>query len=181
MAYDNVTRLLVLKSALQNGKTHIQLVNLNLVRDVTVVSESSGSNSSSTVLPQLNFAKIQKRAREESDKKLRSVCSSRCTREGRRLFLAIRKTIEDVSWDRENIVVLHKVEVRPPYNVDHVEVLSGVDMVNAQSALEHVRKILEKYKRDQSNVDLEKDMDSIPSMASVAISAPPLQTQSSTS
>ncbi|KAI8431778.1 hypothetical protein MSG28_016203 [Choristoneura fumiferana] len=40
--------------------------------------------------------------------------------EGQRLFLAIARVIEDVSWAGQNIRVYNEVTISPPYKVENV-------------------------------------------------------------
>jgi len=43
-------------------------------------------------------------------------------------------SISDVKWDKETIIVMNDVTIKPPYGVDNVE--------GKQSAIAHVRKIV---------------------------------------
>jgi hypothetical protein len=63
---------------------------------------------------------------------------------GQKLFQAISKTIDDVTWNGENIYVLKEVTIYPPYRPDNVK--GNMD----SKALKHVRKIVEKHINDQS-------------------------------
>lgn len=56
--------------------------------------------------------------------------------EGQKLFIAISKTIQDITWNGANIVVFNNVTIRPPYKVDNVHgnVESG--------AYRHVKKVV---------------------------------------
>ncbi|VDM56185.1 unnamed protein product [Angiostrongylus costaricensis] len=64
------------------------------------------------------------------------------TIEGQRAFIQLRRTLDDVRWRGENISVLGRVIVRPPYTPESADALQADSQ--AQSALMHVRKILSK-------------------------------------
>jgi len=56
--------------------------------------------------------------------------------EGQKLFIAISKTIQDITWNGANIVVFDNVTIRPPYKVDNVH-------GNTESgAYRHVKKVV---------------------------------------
>ena len=67
--------------------------------------------------------------------------------EGQRLFTAIKKTIEEVSWRAEDIIVMDKVCVSKPYTPDCVKALN--EKVEEKKAIDHVRKIVEKHIQDR--------------------------------
>ena len=62
--------------------------------------------------------------------------------EGQRLFTAINKTIDEISWDKEEIVVMNKVRISPPYTVDSVK--------GDIAASNHVKKIVEKHTKERA-------------------------------
>ena len=107
----------------------------------------------STASPQppisLNVQRLKNRAEEQikSKKRLVAALKAGVSPEGQRLFTAIKKTIEDVSWRNEDIIVMDKVCVTKPYNPDCVKPLH--DGVHEKKAIDHVRKIVEKHLQDR--------------------------------
>ncbi|VDP39763.1 unnamed protein product [Heligmosomoides polygyrus] len=63
--------------------------------------------------------------------------------EGQRAFIQLRRTLDDVRWRGEDITVLNRVVIRPPYTPESAAALQEGD-AQSQSALMHVRKILSK-------------------------------------
>ena len=65
---------------------------------------------------------------------------------GQSLYFAIKKTIEDVSWRNQDILVMDKVLVTKPYTADCVKALN--EKAPEKKAIDHVRKIVEKHIQD---------------------------------
>ena len=91
----------------------------------------------------LNVQRLKNRAEEQIRQKQRLVNALKAglSPEGQRLFTAIKKTIEDVSWNKDDIIVMDKVCISKPYTPDCVKALN--ESV-PEKAIEHVRKIVEK-------------------------------------
>jgi hypothetical protein len=70
--------------------------------------------------------------------------------EGQRLFTAIKKTIEEVTWLNEDIVVFDKVCVVKPYTQDCVRPFRGSADV-PDKMIDHVRKIVDKHIQDRES------------------------------
>lgn len=66
--------------------------------------------------------------------------------EGQKLFIAISKTIQDITWNGANIVVFNNVTIRPPYKVDNVH---GNTESGAYRHVKKVVRILIKYLNEQ--------------------------------
>ena len=83
--------------------------------------------------------------REACDKKKKLVAALRAgvSPEGQRLFVAINKTLDEVSWDNEDIVVMRNVRISPPYTVECVR--------GDTAAVNHVRKIVLKHQLDSAS------------------------------
>ena len=67
--------------------------------------------------------------------------------DAQRLFQAIRKTIEEVSWRNQDIIVMDKVLVTKPYTAECVKALN--EKAPEKKAIDHVRKIVEKHYQDR--------------------------------
>ncbi|KAL3250132.1 hypothetical protein MRX96_055730 [Rhipicephalus microplus] len=134
LAFDQQTKALMLKCASSSGKANvsdIRMVNLNFVSELTVKKEAG---SSQLTPPQpLN-----------TEKRLAAAISAGVSHDGIRLFLAIRKTIDDVTWQGKNIIVMNQVTIVPPYRPENCKGKSDSD-----ASVLHVRKIVEKHLRDQ--------------------------------
>jgi len=151
LCYDHATRLLVLR--LTGGpKPEMRFLNLALVDHVAVVKNPPADHSA--LFPYSTAAQGQERLKRAELKKCTSMPTVTVSPAGQRVFIAIRKTLEDINWDGENIVVLSRVAVRPPYTCDDVEPLPNLPpniQPQAVSTASHVKKILEKHLRQSAS------------------------------
>ncbi|EZA54683.1 LSM12-like protein A [Ooceraea biroi] len=120
----------------------VHVVNLSLVSNVQVIREVSPT----TIEPpqSLNLQRLNTRVRNQIEEKKRLVMALQAgaSPEGQKLFIAISKTIQDITWSGANIVVFDNVTIRPPYKVDNVH-------GNTESgAYRHVKKVVEKHIKD---------------------------------
>jgi len=162
VAFDRASKLLALKCYRQPAGSkksrvqQLQLINVNLVQEANVVQEAPPASSQAQV-PNFNYPKINKRAFEEAARKRRSLCSDSVSPEGQKLFVTIRKTIEDVQWDGDNILVLSSVVISSPYKTENVEVRVNEDQhpqqhqrnivtrAQAQNTADHLKKIIDQF------------------------------------
>ena len=140
LAFDANTRMLILKSEPSSGRTNqnnVHMLNLGFVSDIQVRRESKEKPPEPN---SLNIQRLNARAREQIDKKKKLVAALRAgvPPEGQRLFAAINKTLDEVHWSGEDIVVMKNVRIVPPYNPDNVK--------GDSTASNHVRKIVSVFK-----------------------------------
>ncbi|XP_012060077.1 PREDICTED: protein LSM12 homolog [Atta cephalotes] len=154
LAFDPQTKMLILKSPSSSGRpslNDIHIVNLSLVSNVQVTREVSPTTSEP---PQsLNLQRLNTRVRNQIDEKRRLVMALQAgvSPEGQKLFIAISKTIQDITWNGANIVVFNNVTIRPPYKVDNVH-------GNTESgAYRHVKKVVEKHIKDTLQAQQQRD------------------------
>nr|ACO14655.1 LSM12 homolog A [Caligus clemensi] len=149
VAHDPSTRFLVLK--IPSGKCHSQwdvhMVNLSSVKDFKVLSEGLSRSGSESLppLPSLNVQKLETRLRDSIEKKKRHLLSYKdgVSPEGQKLFRAVSKTLDEVLWDGQNIMVMDMVQICPPYKPENVKGSQHMEAFN------HVKKIVEKHVKDQ--------------------------------
>ena len=102
---------------------NVHLLNLNYAADVKVKKDRESTEKPPEPLS-LNINRLNARAREMIAKKrqLVSALKAGVSPDGQRLFAAINKTLDEVSWDREEIVVMRNVRICPPYTAECVKV-----------------------------------------------------------
>ncbi|KAL2749965.1 protein LSM12 [Vespula maculifrons] len=138
-------RVIFVECPASNGRpslNDVHIVNLSLVSDVQVKREVSPTTSEP---PQsLNLQMLNRRVRNQIEEKKRLVMALQAgvSPEGQKLFIAISKTIQDITWNGANIVVFDNVTIRPPYKVDNVH--GNED----SGAYKHVKKVVEKHIKD---------------------------------
>ncbi|KAK0098240.1 hypothetical protein PV326_010139 [Microctonus aethiopoides] len=147
LAFDPQTKMLILILLLSSHKecpsssgrpsvNDVHIVNLSLVSDVQVKREVSPM---ATEPPQsLNLQRLNTRVRNQIEEKKRMVKALQAgvSPEGQKLFIAIAKTIQEITWSGQNIVVWDDVTIVPPYKVDNVH-----GNIESKPYL-HVRKVL---------------------------------------
>ncbi|XP_053550406.1 protein LSM12 [Bombina bombina] len=143
VAFDYQSKMLALKCPSSNGKPNhadILLLNLAYVSDVEVLHDRT---QTPPPLASLNISKLASRARSEKEEKLSQAyaISAGVSLDGQQLFQTIHKTIKECKWQEKNIVVMEEVVISPPYQVGNCKGKEG-------SALDHVRKVVEKHFRD---------------------------------
>ncbi|XP_054724547.1 protein LSM12-like [Uloborus diversus] len=151
IAFDYQTKILFLKCPSKSGKTNVhdmRMINLDFVEDVVIKKEvTTPSNGTQSLMP-LNIEKLSGRAKQHVKERQRlvSALSSGVSNEGVKLFLAITKTISEVTWQGKNIVVMNQVTITPPYRPENCKPIGKGD----GDAVNHVRRIVEKYVKDQA-------------------------------
>ncbi|XP_059618614.1 LSM12 homolog A [Phlebotomus argentipes] len=161
LAFDQSTKILILKCTAVSGnvKQHdVFMVNLSLCGDVQVKKEVSTKPDP----PQsLNLQRLTTRLRNtlEQKKRLVTALAAGVSPDGQKLFIAISKTIDQVTWSGPNIVVFNDVTISPPYKVDNV---AG----NPDSKqLTYVKKIVEKYLTDSAATSSATNNQGIPAVS----------------
>jgi len=145
VAFDYSSKMLAIKSTSSSGKpgtADVRMLNMNYVSDVSVVKEASEPPQT---LASLNMPKLMSRVRTSVDEKRRQVnyIGIGVTPEAQKLFNTITKTISEVRWDKQNIIIMNEVTITPPYTVEDCRGKDG-----SSKALQHVKKIVDKYIRE---------------------------------
>jgi hypothetical protein len=69
--------------------------------------------------------------------------SVQATPEGQAIFDRLLKACNDVTWRGESIMVLHQVQVNPPYGTDDCKLVTGIrGSEHDEGSLERVKKIV---------------------------------------
>nr|CAG4649757.1 EOG090X0FOW [Scapholeberis mucronata] len=147
LAFDQPTKMLILKSPSSCGRSCVNdahVVNLGQVSDVQVKKEAT---SSPPPHPVQNVERLKKRVRLEVERKQHMITAleSGVSPEGLKLFTAVKRTIDDVTWEGKDIRVMEQVTISPPYQPENVK-------GNMEKAVNHVRKIVEKHLKDQLEI-----------------------------
>jgi len=155
VAFDLATRMLAIKSSSASskavgGRSDVQVVNLQYVSDIQTISEAP-ADLSSQALPNLNFAKLTSRMNSNTDEKLRKIgyTGVGVSALAQRLVNAITKTLAEVRWDGQNVVVMDVVTISPPYGVADCRLNEGQG--SQVQALHHVQKLVGKFHRENNS------------------------------
>jgi len=143
IAYEPKHKIVMIKSpGTRSGLNTVELVNLTHCVDITVEEEAQTAPGE---MPGLNTQKLDGRLRDTVEKKKRLITAFKAgiSPEGQRLFQAINKTLDEVSWNGDKIVVLREVTIDPPYRPENIRGKED------NKALKYVRQIVEKHISDQ--------------------------------
>ncbi|XP_039268920.2 protein LSM12 homolog A-like [Styela clava] len=150
IAFDYQTKTLVLKHPSTSGKANtnnISLLNLSNVSDIKVLKEGADQDFE---LCAISHTKLRKRLNQEIQAKVNMAQGSSMgvTPDGLKVFAFIFKTIEQCRWNDKSILVMDEVLINPPYRSEDCIAKDGKEA----KALDHVRKIVEKYHKDHGNI-----------------------------
>ncbi|XP_002738865.2 protein LSM12-like [Saccoglossus kowalevskii] len=147
MAFDVPTRMLALKTAASGKATNydIRIINLFLATNVELIREPTETPPPP---PALNLQKLNFRCNHEVDAKKNAVFSIGVdvTPEAQKLFNTLYKTLK-CRWHDKSIIVMDEVTISPPYGLENCKGKEGT--------LNHVRKIIEKHIREQSETQVQ--------------------------
>jgi len=143
-AFHAASRLLIIKAPASNGKAtnnDMYIINADCVEKLSIEDGNAADS-----LKAIDFQKLEKRRLKSIGLKKARIraLSADVAPEGRKLFLTIIKTIDEVAWDGEKIVVLNEVTISPPYRIENV---SG----EKEASVIHVKKIVDKHWKEQQS------------------------------
>ncbi|XP_050441736.1 protein LSM12 homolog A [Adelges cooleyi] len=150
LGFEPNTKMLILKcpSTTNNPMLNdINIVNLAFAKDVQVKKES---NFNPPPLPSLNLNRLNNRVKTQIQDKKRqiSAMSANVSPEAQKLYLTITKTIPEVSWQGQNIVVYDHVIISPPYKPENVKGTGNQE----DKAIVYIKNIVEKHVKDNASV-----------------------------
>lgn len=121
------------------------MFNIALISEIREISGPANGDSLETMFAPTCTSNQQVAERSMLAEKRRCVeaMEADVSIEGQRAFIQLRRTLDDVRWRGEDITVLNRVVIRPPYTPESAAALQEGD-AQSQSALMHVRKILSK-------------------------------------
>jgi len=143
LGYDPNFKVVILKSSgSRPGRNNVSLVNLAHCSEMKVEEEGKEAPGE---LQSLNTQRLEQRFKDSIEKKKKLIMAFKAgiSPEGQRLFQVINKTLDDVMWNGDKIVVMG-VTIEPPYRPESIK--SSADNNKAK---DHIRKIVEKHIRDQ--------------------------------
>jgi len=153
IAFDEEHKALVLKCQTADRKTNdVRVVNLLCVTKLDIESEAGSTAPSPPA--QINIQKIRDRIKvnNEERRKMAAAIAKGVSGEGISVFLAIRKTIEEVTWHDLDILVMNSVRIQPPYQPDNCVPSNDTVGLDHQSVA-HVKNIVEKHLKDLKQSD----------------------------
>nr|QBH72790.1 hypothetical protein [Essigella californica] len=148
LGFEPTTKMLILKCQSTSSNpllNNINIVNLAFAKDVQVKKESTFNPPP---LPSLNLNRLKNRIKTQIQDKKRqiSAMSANVSPEAQKLYLTITKTIPEVSWQGQNIVVYDHVIISPPYKAENVKGTGNPE----DKAILYIKNIVEKHVKDSA-------------------------------
>ncbi|XP_025422983.1 protein LSM12 homolog A [Sipha flava] len=148
LGFEPTTKMLILKCPSTSNNpllNNINIVNLAFAKDVQVKKESSFNPPP---LPSLNLNRLNNRIKTQIQDKKRqiSAMSANVSPEAQKLYLTITKTIPEVSWQGQNIVVYDHVIISPPYKPENVKGIGNPE----DKAILYIKNIVDKHVKDSA-------------------------------
>ncbi|XP_015370071.1 PREDICTED: protein LSM12 homolog A-like [Diuraphis noxia] len=171
LGFEPTTKMLILKCPSTNNNpllSNINIVNLAFAKDVQVKKESSFNPPP---LPSLNLNRLNNRIKTQIQDKKRqiSAMSANVSPEAQKLYLTITKTIPEVTWQGQNIVVYDQVIISPPYKADNVKGTGNQE----DKAILYIKNIVEKFVKDTASQQVSSTPTTHRSKPSAATAAAP--------
>lgn len=145
-------------------------MNLAFAKDVQVKKESSFNPPP---LPSLNLNRLNNRIKTQIQDKKRqiSAMSANVSPEAQKLYMTITKTIPEVSWQGQNIVVYDHVIISPPYKPENVKGIGNPE----DKAILYIKNIVDKHVKDAAAQQVSTTTISHRNKPTVATAAPQSQ------
>uniref|UniRef100_A0A1I7ZGP7 AD domain-containing protein n=1 Tax=Steinernema glaseri TaxID=37863 RepID=A0A1I7ZGP7_9BILA len=143
LGFDQERKMLIVRDG-AGSKPVMRFLNLDMVNENFKITEDRASDHVPFNFSKITEQQLEDRVRKAVQKRESSALQCDVSIEGQRAFIALRKTLDQVKWDMEKIIVFDgKICVDAPYTPDSVKLLEA-DNQNNRCAVEQVKRILSK-------------------------------------
>ncbi|EYB86520.1 hypothetical protein Y032_0277g1113 [Ancylostoma ceylanicum] len=144
VCFDPALKVLVVRDT-SSGRATVRMFNIALISEIREIAGPANGDTLETMFSPSSMSnqQVNDRSALAENRRCIEAMETDVPLEGQRAFIQLRRTLDDVRWKGEDISVLERVVVRPPYTPESAAALQEGDS-QSQSALMHVRKILSK-------------------------------------
>ncbi|WKX99702.1 hypothetical protein Q1695_014517 [Nippostrongylus brasiliensis] len=144
VCFDPALKVLAVRDT-SSGKPILRMFNIALISEIREIAAPANGDTLETMFSpsSVNNQQVADRSAIAENRRCIEAMETDVSLEGQRAFIQLRRTLDDVRWKGEDISVLERVVVRPPYTPESAIAIQEGDS-QSQSALTHVRKILSK-------------------------------------
>ncbi|XP_076460284.1 protein LSM12-like [Babylonia areolata] len=150
VGFEHETRFLWIKRPVvgQHERYDLTFVNMELVANM---EQREDNQIVPDPLPYVPIARVNNRLRVNvaEFRRQKLYVGENVSPEGQLLMDSIAKTIGEVRWQNDKIVVMECVMVEPPYTINEVHLIPGKESSHNNTTLAHIRKIVEKHQQDE--------------------------------
>jgi len=146
VAYDSEYKVVIMRTpGSRPGIHNVSILNLVNCAELKVDEECKESPGG---MPEMSMQKLEERRRTQTEKKMKLITAFKAgiSPEGQKLFQYINKTIDEVMWHNDKILVMNKVIIEPPYRPEHVRIKQGIkEDESSLKNLNHIKKVVERF------------------------------------
>merc|ERR1712223_1276058 len=102
----------------------------------------------------MSMQKLEDRKRTQTEKKIKLITAFKAgiSPEGQKLFQYINRTLDEITWHNDKILVMNKIIIDPPYRPEHVRIKQGIkEDDSTMKNLSHIRKIVERFSGSENS------------------------------
>jgi len=152
VAYDSEYKVVIMRTpGSRPGHHNVSILNLVNCAEIKVDEECKESPGG---MPEMSMQKLEDRRRTETEKKMKLITAFKAgiSPEGQKLFRYINRTLDEVTWHNDKILVMNKVLIEPPYRPEHVRIKQGIkEDDSTMKNLSHIRKIVERFSESENS------------------------------
>lgn len=128
----------------QGNKKYVTIRITNL--DYVSTLELKDAEKPYEPIPMVPSQKVDERIKTSTEQRRKRIIQSHVSPEGQRLMDFVSKTLTDVKWDGDKLIVMEMVVIHPPYQVGNVQQLPSAPRdASVGRALDHIKKVVEKF------------------------------------
>jgi len=152
VAYDSEYKVVIMRTpGSRPGHHNVSILNLVNCVEIKVDEECKESPG---VMPEMNMNKLDERRKIQTERKIKLITAFKAgiSPEGQKLYQCINKTLDEIMWQNDKILVMNKVIIEPPYRPEHVRIKQGIKEDDSTlKNLNHIRKIVERFSETENS------------------------------
>merc|ERR1711874_234809 len=152
VAYDSEYKVVIMRTpGSRPGHHNVSILNLVNCAEIKVDVECKESPG---VMPELNMEKCDERRKIQTERKIKLITAFKAgiSPEGQKLYQFINRTLDEVMWQNDKILVMSKIIIEPPYRLEHVRIKQGIKEDDSTlKNLNHIRKIVERFSETENS------------------------------
>jgi len=153
VAYDPEYKVVIMRTP-GSRPGHHNVSILNLINCAEIKVDEECKEAPGWPLPEMSMQKLEDRKRTQTEKKIKLITAFKAgiSPEGQKLFQYINRTLDEITWHNDKILVMNKIIIDPPYRPEHVRIKQGIKEDDSTlKNLSHIRKIVERFSESESS------------------------------
>jgi len=151
VAYDAEYKVVIMRTpGSRPGHHNVSILNVVNCAEIKVDEECKEAPGG---MPEMSMQKLEERRRVQTERKMKLITAFKAgiSPDGQKLYQQINKTLDEVMWQNDKILVMNKVIIEPPYRLEHVRIKQGIKEDDSTlKNLNHIRKIVERFSESEN-------------------------------